>query len=155
MRSASLLVLQKSLKSSAYRTMKTFFKPVALNALYRSDGPLYCLWDWNVSHWLDIHQSSSFRTTFANNGLRIPPCGTPFSGIPTPAMGAFSILERTRSNCLSCMPSVQSCFNSFPWLTLSKNPLISTSTTKWKPDWFAKNMALAMAWCALRFGRNP
>ena len=36
MRSASLLVLQKSLKSSAYRTMKTFFKPVALNALYLS-----------------------------------------------------------------------------------------------------------------------
>ena len=93
MRSASLLVLQKSLKSSAYRTMKTFFKPVALNALYRSDGPLYCLWDWNVSHWLDIHQSNSFRTTLANNGLRIPPCGTPFSGIPTPAMGAFSILD--------------------------------------------------------------
>ena len=78
MRSASLLVLQKSLKSSAYRTMKTFFKLVFLNALYCSDGPLYCLWDWNVSHWLDIHQSNSFRTTFANNGLRIPPCGTPF-----------------------------------------------------------------------------
>ena len=57
-----------------------------------------------------------------------PPCGVPFSGTPSPSISAFSILLIMQISLLSRMPSVQICFNNFPWLTLSKNPLISTST---------------------------
>ena len=85
-----------------------------------------------TSHWLDIHQSNSLSTMLDSNGEMIPPWGVPFSGKPIPATSAFSIAERMDSTVLSRIPSAHICRSSFPWLTLSKKPLISRSTTKCK-----------------------
>lgn len=63
------------------------------------------------SHWLLIHQSSSFRTIFASNGDKIPPCGVPFVGyVFEPSgitIGAFSICLITQISFLSCIPIAQ------------------------------------------------
>ena len=81
-----------------------------------------------VSHWLLTHQSSSFSTMSESNGLISPPCGVPLSGIPSPSISDFNILLMIHSNRLSRIPNVHICFSSFPWFTLSKKPLMSTST---------------------------
>ena len=39
------------------------------------------------------------------------------------------VLVQRKFSFLSHIPSVHSCFSSLPWLTLSKNPLMSMSTT--------------------------
>ena len=82
----------------------------------------------DISHWLLTHQSSSFSTMSESNGLISPPCGVPLSGIPSPSISDFNILLMIHSNRLSRIPNVHICFSSFPWFTLSKKPLMSTST---------------------------
>ena len=153
--SAVFLSLQSNLKSSAYLTINTSFKLPLLNNSYFLVGFLYEWWVLWFSHWLAIHQSNSLRTTLDNNGLRIPPCGTPFCGTPIPLISVFSILDIIHNNCLSWIPRLHNCFMSFPWLTLSKNPLISISTTYWKLCRLVSANTLAMAWWVLRFGRKP
>ena len=66
---------------------------------------------------------------FESRGDKIPPCGVPFSGIPTPLISAFNIADIMQISFLSLIPKVHICFNSFEWFTLSKNPFISISTT--------------------------
>ena len=56
---------------------------------------------------------------------------------------------------LSCIPIVHNCFNSFPWLTLSKNPLISISTTIYSLLLCISFSACASAFSTPLFGRNP
>ena len=70
-------------------------------------------------------------------------------------IGAFSISLITHSNFLSCIPMFHICFISLLWLTLSKNPLISMSTTKCIWDFCINAYACAIACSADLFGRNP
>ena len=69
----------------------------------------------------------------ASKGDRIPPCGVPFVGtVCSPLgsiIGAFSISLIIHSSFLSLIPNAHICRISFVWLMLSKNPLISRSTT--------------------------
>ena len=64
---------------------------------------------------------------FDNNGDKMPPCGVPLVGIPSPSISAFNSFEIIESNDLSLIPNDQICFKSLLWFTLSKKPLISTS----------------------------
>ena len=59
----------------------------------------------------------------------MPPWGVPLSGKPIPTTSAFSIADMMLRSFLSRMPNVHICFSNFPWFTLSKNPLMSISTT--------------------------
>lgn len=70
-------------------------------------------------------------------------------------IGAFSISLITHSNFLSCIPMFHICFINLLWLTLSKNPLISMSTTKCIWDFCINAYACAIACSADLFGRNP
>ena len=87
------------------------------------------------SHWEAIHQSSSFSTIFDRSGERMPPCGVPFTGCSTVpsgmTIGAFNISRMMHNSFLSRIPICQICCINFVWLTLSKKPLMSTSTTKY------------------------
>ena len=103
---------QSDLKNTLLPFMLPFFTPLGVK----------------VSHWLLTHQSSSFSTMSESNGLISPPCGVPLSGIPSPSISDFNILLMIHSNRLSRIPNVHICFSSFPWFTLSKKPLMSTST---------------------------
>ena len=141
---ASSLVLQKILKSSAYRMMCISFNLVLRIILYPL--PLSRTGDVRIiryfafcnargfsSHWLATHQSSSFSTIFASKGEIIPPCGAPLSGIIVEPscirIGALRIRRITNSSCLSCIPIAHICFISLLWFTLSKNPFMSNSMT--------------------------
>lgn len=59
-----------------------------------------------------------------------PPCGTPLFGIPSPSISAFNIFPMIHITFLSLIPIAHNCFINLAWFTLSKNPLMSTSTTK-------------------------
>ncbi len=61
-------------------------------------------------------------------GDNIPPWGVPFVGKPSPIMSAFKRREIMESSALSQIPNDHICFNNLAWSTLSKNPLMSTST---------------------------
>ena len=44
------------------------------------------------------------------SGDKIPPCGVPFVGIPSPSISAFNSFDMMESNDLSLMPNDQICF---------------------------------------------
>ena len=167
---ASLLVLQNILKSSAYLTIYISLRFVVLKSLYSCDKSLtpdflictcggFFITFHCKCHCEAIHQSNSFKTIFANSGDNIPPCGVPFCGCSTvPSgnkIGAFSICFITWISFVSVMPKVHSCLSNFRWLTLSKKPFISTSTTYCICDLCISLTLSAIAFSALRFGLNP
>ena len=92
---------------------------------------------------------------FESKGEIIPPCGVPFSGKPIPATSAFSMAEIIDNSFLSLIPNVHICFSNFPWLTLSKNPLMSISTTKCRCCPCMNLYDWDIACSALRLGRKP
>jgi hypothetical protein len=53
----------------------------------------------------------------------MPPCGTPFVGMPSPSISAFNSFEMIKSSDLSLMPNDQICLSNLLWFTLSKKSL--------------------------------
>ena len=90
-----------------------------------------------------------------SKGEMIPPCGVPFSGKPIPATSAFSMAEIMDSNFLSWIPIAHIWRSSFPWCTLSKNPLTSISITMCRLLFCICFSAWARAFSTPRFGRKP